>query len=94
MKNLAIAGSSITIDARLEPSVALRLKLSAHEAHAVQFKHRLKEIRTAYLERLFQLIVAGVLEESAIDEMGFFDLDVATLVAEHILLKHHEADVP
>ena len=78
----------------MQSSVALRFDLAREQSSAVKLKERLEKIGTASVHNLLDLIVARVVKEALIVEVGLVKLDRATIVAEHELLEGHEAHVP
>ena len=94
MQHLAVGRGAVGIDVSLKSCMALGFELSTQQTNAVQFIHRLKKVRTADVESSLELVVARVFEETSVRQVSFLDLDMATLIAKHILLEYHEAHVP
>ena len=94
MHDFTVTGGAVSIYVTLEAGVRWRFQGTAHEADAVAFEHRLKEIGSTHFKHGLDFIVAGVLPETLVEEVTFIKLAGTAFIAEHKLLERHEAQVP
>ena len=70
------------------------LDRTREKSSTVKLEEGLEKISAARIHDLLDLIVAGIVVEAFVEEVGFVELDWAAIVAEHELLEGHEAHVP
>ena len=71
----------------MQSGVALWLDVTGEESGAVKFEEGLEKICTARIHNLLDLVVAGIVKEALVVEVGLVELDRAAVVAEHELLE-------
>jgi hypothetical protein len=86
--------SSVGIDLGLKSRVSLRFECSTHQSHLVSLKHGFKQVTTADIKEMLNLIVTRVLPESFVVQIGFVNLNRRPLIAHHELLEVEEAQIP
>ena len=94
MEDLSILEGSIGIWKLLESVVSLWLLSSGHESNLVHLEHWLEEIRTTMVHNTLELLIAWVVPETIVVQMGLVDLDWGSLIAHHELLERKEAEIP
>ena len=94
MEDLSILEGSIGIWKLLESVVSLWLLSTGHESNLVHLEHWLEEIRTAMVHNTLELLIAWVVPETIVVQMGLVDLDWGSLIAHHELLERKEAEIP
>ena len=94
VQDFSIFEGSILVWELLQSGVALWLLGSRHESDLVHFEHGLKKITTTVVENTLELVVAWVVPETIVVEVGLVDLDRASLVAHHEFLELEEAQIP
>ena len=94
VENFAVGGGAVGVHGGLQPGVAHGLNVTREQSSAVQLKERLEEVSAARLHDLLDLVVARIVEEALVVQVGLVELDRAAIVAKHELLERHEAHVP
>ena len=81
MKDFLVFCASIEIGEGLQSGMALWLELTGHKSHLVHFKHGLEQIFATVIKGSFELMVARIVMESTIMQMGLTDFHWTSLVA-------------
>ena len=87
MKDFPFGVHAVWVDLGLKSGVSLRLEGSRHESNLVSLEQRFEEISTTDVKEMLNFIVARVLPETLVVQVGFVDLDRAALIAHHKLLE-------
>jgi len=94
VKTLSLGMGVVRVRLQVKSRVALRFQSATHKSHLVCLKHWFEEIASANVKQMFDLIVAGILPETFVVNVGLVNLDWATLIAHHELLEIQVAQVP
>ena len=94
MENFFVLGRTVHVCECLQSGMALWFQCSRHQPDFVHFKHWLKQICTARIHDVLKLIVAGIIMETTVVQMGLVNLDWAPFIAHHKLLESEEAEIP
>ena len=94
MEDLAVGRRTIGVHVLLQSRVALWFDVTGEETRAVKFEQRLKQISAAAIHDLLDLVVAGILPEALVVQVGLVEFDRTAIIAQHELLERHEAHVP
>ena len=75
MEHLSILESSVLVWKLLKSVVSLWLLGSGHQSNLVHLEHWLEEIGTAMVHDTLELLIAWVVPETIVVQMGLVDLD-------------------
>ena len=87
VENFTVGGGAVGVHAGLQSCVAHWLNMAREQSRAVQLKERLEEVSAARFHDLLHLVVARVVEEALVVQVGLVELHGAAIVAEHELLE-------
>lgn len=87
MENFSILECAIHVWKLLESRISLWFHGTRHESDLIHFKERLEKISSTVIKNTLKLIIARVVVETSIDQMGLIDFYWALLIAHHKFLE-------
>ncbi len=72
----------------------MRFERSTEKSDSIEFEERFKKIGATVVEHPLNFIVAGIIPEAFVVEVGLVNFDWRSLVAKHEFLEGQEAQIP